>query len=498
MTARPRPRGLVAVAALLAAGSVALAQDIDEIPYTGRDWYEPDAWLVPDEGAAYDYDFDPDPQGRYGVFDRTFYGVFGYGAQETYYEELADPEDSPYDREERPAAGPPERLPAEPAEQKDVRPKLEPTERLGDAYGGHWEYDAAAKAWVYDYGWRAAPEPTPIEGQEPATDDVEPTATQPRATREQEGRSLPASAKRQRTDGAERAAPTKAPLGQRGDTASASGTVKGVYRAELGGVKTVLVRLEQPDGSLVTVDLGGEDAFERYSVEAGDALTVDGLVGRVRGRRVLLARSVETGGEHRAVPPRSLARSTRVLEGELRSAYRLRGTGRDTTLVRLILEDGEVATVDFGDSRRFQSLGLTPGDTIRVEGSVLPIDDRKVLRASSLEVEGDTFRLDRPATLAPREAGHGREASASRVLVRGEIARVRALRVGGELLVTLALKGSSELRLVFAEGRDPVSLGLVEGATLRAEGTATWVNGDPAIRVLELVVDGETKLTRDH
>lgn len=137
----------------------------------------------------------------------------------------------------------------------------------------------------------------------------------------------------------------------------------------LGGI-ALLLQIDTKDDESIWVDLGNSSA----QVFKGDTLTAFGPVTKAGDNRVLVATTIETQGQQRAIE-----RTGRKYSGTVQSTRTAKVRGDQRTVAKLKTEDGKMLTVDMGSVERNKK--VKEGDKVSVTGVPVKVGDRVILIA---------------------------------------------------------------------------------------------------------------------
>ncbi len=223
------------------------------------------------------------------------------------------------------------------------------------------------------------------------------------------------------------------------------GRLDGWQRRNLQGQKDAhtLVRVRMENGRSAIVNLGPNVELSRLDLQDGDRIAVAGKRGTIDGKDVLMAQKVRTGDKivrmnnwepqqqsSRDRMQREYDRQRRMqaerqrqmqyerqrqmraehqqrMQDQRRSGSQVRGKlenwqrvdlegQKDAhTLVRLRMDDGRSAIVNFGPNVELSRLDLEQGDHVAVRGMPGSINDKDVLMAQYVQViDSTTIRMD--------------------------------------------------------------------------------------------------------
>jgi|GEM_PF-2038019 len=202
-------------------------------------------------------------------------------------------------------------------------------------------------------------------------------------------------------------------------SAQVRGEIEAWQRKRLEGQRDAhtLVRMRVEDGRSAIVNLGPNVDVRRLDLDEEDRVMVRGMRGRIDGRPVLMAQSVQVGDkvvrmnnwDQRASGQQSQdwnregsrqedRQGSRMaqLRGEIEAWNRtyLEGQRDAHTLVRMRVEDGRSAIVNLGPNVDLRRLDIEEDDEIAVEGVRGRIDDWPVLMAQRVKIGDRTIRVN--------------------------------------------------------------------------------------------------------
>lgn len=186
------------------------------------------------------------------------------------------------------------------------------------------------------------------------------------------------------------------------------GWVAATHSVNLQGLpdRYTVVRLELQNGRTAVVNLGPERDLRELGIEEGKPISVRGRVGTINDRDVLMAEALRVGDRTYRI---NLPKDTEPRAGETTLRGRIADVGRVTlagqqrqhTLARLRLQNDRTAVVNFGPGAAFERMNLQRGDRVVIAGRRGAINDRPILMASEVRVEGRSYdargQLDRTA-----------------------------------------------------------------------------------------------------
>ncbi len=159
--------------------------------------------------------------------------------------------------------------------------------------------------------------------------------------------------------------------GLSGKTVKVSGKItESKYVNRLGGM-ALMLNVQTTDNKSMWVDLGTSSVYQLFK---GDSLVAFGPISKAGNKQVLVATTIETQGQQRAVK-----RTGRKYSGTIESKRVANVRGDKRTVAKIKTEDGKMLTVDMGAVE--QSGKYKQGDEVTVTGVPVKIGDRVVLIA---------------------------------------------------------------------------------------------------------------------
>jgi hypothetical protein len=168
------------------------------------------------------------------------------------------------------------------------------------------------------------------------------------------------------------------------------------------------------------------------------------------------------------------------------------GNASDSSFVRVRLKNGESQVISLGSRINLAALDLNQGDDIRVVGQTARIDNREVLVARKVEVDGETFRIrqkNRPDVGQP-------------VSIQGTVKDFKRSSLGQDaeddnLVLRMELKDGKECVVDLGEGTTMQDLNLEKGSTVHLQGRKTKIDGKSLIVARKIRVDGDMNRLRE-
>ena len=193
------------------------------------------------------------------------------------------------------------------------------------------------------------------------------------------------------------------------------GRIDGFKKVSLSDHKGVkqnhsFVKVKLENGKSRVISLGERVDTADLSLKKGDKITASGKVVKVDGKKILLADTIRTGGETFRISDdrqpqlrRSGDKSMRgdkskhdksmvTRSGTLEDSERVKldsNKRSDHLIVRIEMKDGRECVADFGPKARLSDLGLDEGDTVRIKGCTTKVNDKKLIVAREVRVDGE-------------------------------------------------------------------------------------------------------------
>lgn len=187
------------------------------------------------------------------------------------------------------------------------------------------------------------------------------------------------------------------------------------------------------------------------------------------------------------------------------------GKRDEQTFMRVRLDNDDSRVVSLGSRLILTDLGLETGDRISVSGRNARIDNRKVLVASTIEVDDSLFKVredNRPDTTQNRsnskhmdskykrmDSKHKRMASGKNVSINGTVKQSSKTSLSDDmreenLLVRLELKDGRSCVVDLGQNTSFSDLDIEKGSEIRVQGNKTKVDGKSLIVARKISVDG--------
>ena len=158
-----------------------------------------------------------------------------------------------------------------------------------------------------------------------------------------------------------------------------------------------ILNLEFQDGRSVLVNLGPKKEPQGHNLKEGDSVVISGSPGKIQNRRVFIARDVKVdqGSAKTSRKPNTDIATTVQVRGIVEDYQRvfLYPGGQSKPLLRVRFENGRTALIDLGPETSWFDVDLEEDVSLVVHGWPETIDRRRVIRAKSISVNGDTMVL---------------------------------------------------------------------------------------------------------
>jgi hypothetical protein len=169
-----------------------------------------------------------------------------------------------------------------------------------------------------------------------------------------------------------------------------TGEVSDKKTVSVRGTRHVVTRIKARDGTESIVDLGPEKGLQNVTIDTGAAITVEGPMTKAGDKPILLARKVTVEGK-----THELDRNPRAFTGTVVDRRNVAVRGEQHTLLVLQLDNGKQRLVDLGRTDRLQEIDLRKDAQITVRGVPMNINDRPLVMAHSVEVDGTLVQIER-------------------------------------------------------------------------------------------------------
>lgn len=172
-----------------------------------------------------------------------------------------------------------------------------------------------------------------------------------------------------------------------------SGTLKEVKRVNFLGTEEsshIVARIRNQEGRTAKALLGPQSQLKKLDLSVGDRVTVEGMIGRVNDRTMLLADSVSSRGQQVEVK-RQDSRNVKRVTAEIRELRPVSFRGFDDRFVvaEVELENGRDATVHLGTLSAIKDAGISRGDEVEMLARPVRINGKPGLIADEVSFQGE-------------------------------------------------------------------------------------------------------------
>jgi|GEM_PF-6830660 len=216
----------------------------------------------------------------------------------------------------------------------------------------------------------------------------------------------------------------------------------------------------------------------------------DTTKGRYPLREQSMEHSLNLGGDRQSFPYSDYRTSWKQVSGEIERMKKVivRGTGQEHLAALLTTTQGRHVVVDLGVAKQFRGVELRAGDWIEVRGPVGLVNDRRVLFARDINVDGEIIRIDRAMP-----AQHSRRSPKA---VSGKIAIIKELKVkGGDQLhqvVRILTKDGKQVAADLGKKASLKGINLEYGQEISVEGPMARLSGKPFVLAQKVSSHGKT------
>lgn len=177
------------------------------------------------------------------------------------------------------------------------------------------------------------------------------------------------------------------------------GELQDLDAIQLSGVKgkEVIGRLKTDEGRTAKVAFGPQDQLDNLELEEGDRVTVQGKVGRINDRTMLMAYRVQSDGRTVRVE-RPRGEGLQRFQGEVlgtRSAQ-LRDVDREQLVARIRLDEGRTLEAILGPRSQLEKLDLQVGDQVAMLAHRARLNQQRALVAEQVSADGRVVKVDLP------------------------------------------------------------------------------------------------------
>jgi hypothetical protein len=142
-------------------------------------------------------------------------------------------------------------------------------------------------------------------------------------------------------------------------------------------------------------------------LQDGDQVTALGIPVRADGRRILVARQIETNGETIQIGrmrsqsndgqqnQQAQVRKQRSVSGEVMSTRTVSVRGQQRKLAKIETQEGMLVIVDMGPSASLRNFDLAEGDQLNARGVPLKVRDQNILVAMQVRSGDQSVRVNR-------------------------------------------------------------------------------------------------------
>lgn len=207
-------------------------------------------------------------------------------------------------------------------------------------------------------------------------------------------------------------------------------------------------------------------------------------------REQAMERPLNLGGDRQSSPYSDYKASWKQVSGEIERLKKVavRGKGEEHLAALLTTTQGRRVVVDLGPAKQFRDVELRTGDWIAARGPVVRVNDRRVIFARDINVDGEIIRVDRAMP-----AQHARRAPKA---VSGKIAIIKELKVkGGDQLhqvVRILTKDGKQVVADLGKKAALTGINLEYGQEISVEGPMARLSGKPLILAQTVTTQGKT------
>lgn len=330
----------------------------------------------------------------------------------------------------------------------------------------------------------------------------------------------------------------------------ARGTVGGFREARIDGEEEhTLMLIELDDGDTVLVDLGPQADLQDVDLQQADRVVVTGRPDRLQGQPLLVAERIAREEEQdrqarifrrdlqddqawraeQLVPGRHTmygthkyrttikahteealqeAGKTRAGQVEPAGGVSIDGTidsfrkapvdgGREHTLMKVTLEDGQSFIVDLGPQADPAELGLEQDDQVTIKGRWDEVEGRRVLRAQMIKVAPGQQQQAQQQPAQQQETRQGRAAAGDRPgeqRIAGTVAKVEQADIQGQGdrdVLRIELEEGEQVLVALEPGLAAKDLDLQEQDRIVIRGRSERIQDQDVIVADQIVVEGE-------
>ncbi|OQW32318.1 MAG: hypothetical protein A4E19_20030 [Nitrospira sp. SG-bin1] len=244
---------------------------------------------------------------------------------------------------------------------------------------------------------------------------------------------------------------------------------------------TLLHRVMLPLVSLGLVAVCHTDAWSDQS---------DTTKGQHPLRQQSMNEALNLGGDRQSSKYTDHKASWKQVSGEIERVKKVavRGKGEEHLAVLLNTEQGRRVVADLGQAKQFRGVELRAGDWIAARGPVGRVNDRRVLFAREINVDGEVIRIDRGMP-----AQHSRRSPKA---VSGKIAIIKELKVKDgdqpHQVVRILMKDGKQVVADLGKKAALKGINLEYGQEISVEGPMARLSGKPFVLAQKVTTKGET------
>jgi hypothetical protein len=167
------------------------------------------------------------------------------------------------------------------------------------------------------------------------------------------------------------------------------GEIVQLKKVSVRDTKNLLAQIEQDGQQKCYADLGPANSLDAFDLSEGDQISVRGPVTKVGGKKLLVAKQLQANKKSTRID-----RSNRRFAGVIDGLSTIDSRGQEHQLFKLRSDSGKRFLIDAGPANKL-GVELSQGDTVNVRGPVARINDRTVVLAQTLTLDGDEIEIDR-------------------------------------------------------------------------------------------------------
>ncbi|MBT8484949.1 MAG: hypothetical protein KJO43_05170 [Phycisphaerae bacterium] len=170
------------------------------------------------------------------------------------------------------------------------------------------------------------------------------------------------------------------------------GTIASTKKVAVRDSKHLCAKVKRNDGSTTFVDLGPVRDLDHLDLDSGAPIVAWGPRTKVGDKSLIVAQKIKANGQTASVD-----RSLRTVNASVTSTRTVPVRGTTHQLLIVTPRNGKKCAVDVGPvSGNLPS--IQTGDKVTLEGTMVRANDRRVLMAKSIEIDGEAFEIERHAT----------------------------------------------------------------------------------------------------